>query len=169
MASFKNSLREEYRPEEAIAESMDFASRSSTATDNIFMVNNRLITGYKGKGRTFGGRKQFLNTISTNNSIIASGFATQNSWHWVVAVEFAGTTVITRQGQVTLPKAAREKSNYSIGNRLEVYFSGDLIIMKRRRGPVAVFEELAKKARQRFADNKISRKDVGDAIAAARK
>ena len=84
-------------------------------------------------------------------------------------MKFVGTTCVTRQGQVTLPKIAREEGNYALGSVLEVYFSNDLILMKRKREPVKAFEELASKTRAKFRERKITKKDVEEEIRLSRK
>ena len=84
-------------------------------------------------------------------------------------MEFAGTTTVTRQGQVTLPKKARKKSAYEKGDIFEVYFSNELILMKKKKEPLAVFRELAEKTAKRFREKGMKEDDVQREIELYRK
>jgi AbrB family looped-hinge helix DNA binding protein len=71
-----------------------------------------------------------------------------------------GTYKITRQGQITLPAEAREELNLNEGDSIEIYSGSDLILIKKRRTPVQVFNELAKVTSERFKKKGLTRDDV---------
>jgi|GEM_PF-5430641 len=81
----------------------------------------------------------------------------------------AGTYKITRQGQITLPAEAREKMELKEGDMVEMYYGDDLVIIKKKKEPVEVFEKLAASATKRFKEKGLRPKDVSREIEAARK
>lgn len=81
----------------------------------------------------------------------------------------AGTYKITRQGQITLPAEAREELHLQEGDSVEMYYSEHLVVIKKRRTPLEVLEELAEKTTKRFRERGITRADVAREIAAVRK
>ncbi|MBI2041294.1 MAG: AbrB/MazE/SpoVT family DNA-binding domain-containing protein [DPANN group archaeon] len=81
----------------------------------------------------------------------------------------AGTYKITRQGQITLPAEARDKLELKEGDIVEMYYDGNMVLIKKRKEPVKVFEELAAAAGGRFREKGITRTDVAKEIRAARK
>ncbi|MEK6982779.1 MAG: AbrB/MazE/SpoVT family DNA-binding domain-containing protein [Candidatus Micrarchaeota archaeon] len=83
-------------------------------------------------------------------------------------MKFGGTGVVTRQGQITLPKNAREEGDFEVGTIIEFFYSDDIVLIKRRKEPKQVFEELAKRTRERFEKEGIKPKDVESAIAKVR-
>lgn len=83
-------------------------------------------------------------------------------------MEAAGSYKITRAGQVTIPRAIRKDLELEEGNALDFYYDGDLIVIKKRRAPMEVFESLAEKTRERFKRKGITRADVDKAVKAVR-
>ena len=71
-----------------------------------------------------------------------------------------GTYKITRQGQITIPAEAREELDLKEGDTIEIYSGADLLLIKKKRTPIQVFHELAKKTTERFRDKGITREDV---------
>ena len=71
-----------------------------------------------------------------------------------------GTYKIKRQGQITLPAEAREELNLNEGDCIEIYSGSDLILIKKRRTPVQVFNDLAKVTSDRFKKKSITRDDI---------
>ena len=84
-------------------------------------------------------------------------------------MEFIGSGIITRQGQITLPKAAREALALCRGTTLEFFYTDNLVLIKKRKAPKEIFEELAAKTRQRFKERGITKKDVEKEIAKYRR
>lgn len=84
-------------------------------------------------------------------------------------MDYAGSGIVTRQGQITIPKAIRKKIGIEIGTSLDFYFNNDLIIIRPKHEPKEVFEELAVKTRQRFKEKGLKRKDVDKEISSYRK
>ncbi len=81
----------------------------------------------------------------------------------------AGTYKITRQGQITLPAGARREIALSEGDVVEMYYTKDLIIIKKKKEPLRVFEELAATAGKRFKEKKITQADVTREIETVRR
>jgi AbrB family looped-hinge helix DNA binding protein len=80
-----------------------------------------------------------------------------------------GSYKITRQGQITLPSEARKELGLAEGDTVDIYSTDDLLVIKKRRTPLQVFEDLAKKTTERFKEKKISPQVVSEEIEAARK
>jgi len=80
-----------------------------------------------------------------------------------------GSYKITRQGQITLPAEARKELALNEGDTVDIYSSDDLLVIKKRRDPVQVFEELAVKTTERFKRQKITRENVTKEIENVRK
>ena len=81
----------------------------------------------------------------------------------------AGSYKITRQGQITIPAEARKELDLQEGDLVDVYFSTDLIVIKKKKAPMQVFDELASKATQRFKEGGITRKTIEEEAEKARK
>lgn len=84
-------------------------------------------------------------------------------------MKYGGTSTVTRQGQVTVPKNIRDTLGLDLGSILEFYFTDDLVVIKKRRPPEEVFEELAAETRQRFKKKKITKAQVAEEIRKHRK
>ncbi len=84
-------------------------------------------------------------------------------------MKLAGTYKITRQGQITLPAEAREEIELNEGDKVEMFYEGDIILVKKKKAPLQVFEELAEATTQRFKEKGITPKDVTAEIEAVRK
>ena len=81
----------------------------------------------------------------------------------------AGAYKITRQGQITLPAEAREKIGLKEGDMVEMFYGGGLVLMKKKKEPLQVFEELATTASKRFKEKRITPAVVAREIETARK
>lgn len=81
----------------------------------------------------------------------------------------AGTYKITRQGQITLPASIREAMELEEGQILDFFYSGNIIVIKKKKEPLEVFRELAAEATKRFKERGITREDVAEEIKAVRK
>jgi antitoxin PrlF len=80
------------------------------------------------------------------------------------------TTRITSKGQVTIPKAIRERYGLEEGDYLVLEPRGeDLVVRKGRMVSDEDFEALATRVAERFEDRGITREDVEDAVRWARK
>ncbi|MBA3610659.1 MAG: AbrB/MazE/SpoVT family DNA-binding domain-containing protein [Rubrobacter sp.] len=78
-------------------------------------------------------------------------------------------TRITSKGQVTIPKAVRERYGLEEGDYLVLEPKGeDLLVRKGRLVSEEEFSSLAGRIAERFEDNGVSRSDVEDAIRWAR-
>ena len=76
---------------------------------------------------------------------------------------------ITSKGQVTIPKAVRERHGLEAGDYLVLEpKSADLLVRKGRMVPEEEFGTLADHIAERFGDRGVSRSDVEDAIRWAR-
>lgn len=84
-------------------------------------------------------------------------------------MEYGGTSTVTRQGQVTVPKNIRDSLGLELGSILEFYFTDDLVVIKKRRPPIEVFEELAAETRVRFEKKKITKAQIAEEIRKHRK
>jgi len=83
-------------------------------------------------------------------------------------MRYAGSGVVTRQGQITVPKVIRDSSGIDIGTILEFYYNDDMIIVKQKRLPLDVFESLSGKTRERFKREGITEKEVEKEIQSSR-
>lgn len=83
-------------------------------------------------------------------------------------MEYGGTGVVTRQGQITLPKKAREALNLALGSFLEFFYTNDLVVIKRRETPGEIFEKTSENIRKRFEAKNITGQDVSKEIQAYR-
>ena len=81
------------------------------------------------------------------------------------------TTRITSKGQVTIPKAIRERYGLEEGDYLVLEPRGEDLVV--RKGRMVTwdedFEALAARVAERFEDRGITREDVEDAVRWARK
>lgn len=68
--------------------------------------------------------------------------------------------MVTRQGQVTLPKNARQEGEFEVGSIVEFFYSEDMVLIKKRKEPLQVFDELAAKAEERFKKRGLKPSDV---------
>lgn len=71
-------------------------------------------------------------------------------------MKLAGTYKITRQGQITLPAEARENINLHEGDVVEMFYGDDLVLVKKKKTPLEIFEELSQRTTSRFRENKIT-------------
>lgn len=78
------------------------------------------------------------------------------------------TTKITSKGQVTIPKAIRERYGLVEGDYLILEPKGEDLIVRKGRVTPEDFEVLAGRIAERFEDRGVSRSDVEDAIRWAR-
>ncbi|MBN2517689.1 MAG: AbrB/MazE/SpoVT family DNA-binding domain-containing protein [Candidatus Altiarchaeota archaeon] len=83
-------------------------------------------------------------------------------------METAGTYKMTRAGQITIPREIREEMKLEKGSQLDFYYDSDMILIRKKRTPLEVYETLAKKTHERFKRQGITRKDVEEAVEAAR-
>lgn len=79
-------------------------------------------------------------------------------------MEYAGVTRVTRQGQITLPVRLRKQLQLKMGDSLEVYYSGATVVVRKKKPPIEVFEDLAEKVTRYFKTRGIYRKDIEEAI-----
>lgn len=79
-------------------------------------------------------------------------------------MEFAGVGKVTRQGQVTLPCDARRELGLQIGENVEFFSSGNLILIRKQPEAVEIFDALAKEVSERFEKRGIKRSEVAKAI-----
>ena len=84
-------------------------------------------------------------------------------------MDYAGSGIVTRQGQITIPKSIRKKIGINIGSALDFYSSEDFIIIKPKHEPKKIFQELAIKTRKRFKERGVKKSDVGKEISKSRK
>lgn len=63
----------------------------------------------------------------------------------------------------------RKKLGLARGDALEVYFSGQTIVMRKKRTALELFEELAASTRARFKRQNLSKRRVMEIVEAARK
>lgn len=83
-------------------------------------------------------------------------------------MRYAGSGVVTRQGQITVPKVIRDSVGIEIGTIVEFYFNDEMIIVKQKHIPLHVFESLSKKTRVRFERKGLVEKDVEEEIQSSR-
>ncbi len=79
-------------------------------------------------------------------------------------MDYGGIGVVTRQGQVTLPKKAREALNVALGSALEFFYNKDFVIIKKREKPEEVLNRISESTARRFAEKGITEKDVSEEI-----
>jgi len=75
-------------------------------------------------------------------------------------METAGTYKLTRAGQVTIPRAIREDMELEEGSILDFYYDDGLIVIRKKRTPLEIFESLAKRTEKRFKDMGLKKEDV---------
>lgn len=83
-------------------------------------------------------------------------------------MRYAGSGVVTRQGQITVPKVIRDSSGIDIGTILEFYYNDEMIIVKQKRTPLDVFESLSRRTRERFKREGVTEEDVENEIQTSR-
>jgi AbrB family looped-hinge helix DNA binding protein len=83
-------------------------------------------------------------------------------------METAGTYKMTRAGQVTIPRAIREEMGLGEGSQLDFYFDAGMIIARKKKTSVEIFDSLARKTEERFERGGITRRDVKKAVETAR-
>ncbi len=73
-----------------------------------------------------------------------------------------GMWVITRAGQVTLPKALRSALHLERGEHVEFYFEADqrVVILRTKEPPLELFEKLAAKARREWPAKGLTKEEV---------
>lgn len=79
-------------------------------------------------------------------------------------MESAGTYKITRAGQITIPSAIREELEWGEGDNVDFYYGKSMVILRKTRTPLEVFEDLAKETQERFKREGITRDDVDKVI-----
>jgi len=84
-------------------------------------------------------------------------------------MEYAGSGVVTRQGQITVPKKVRKTLGIEIGTVLEFYFNDEMMMVRQRSSPPETFTMIADNARKRFKARGITKKDVEEEIKASRR
>ncbi len=84
-------------------------------------------------------------------------------------MEYGGTSTVTRQGQVTVPKRIRDALDLGLGSILEFYYTDDLVVIKKRKPPEEVFENLASKTRAGFRRRRVKKSDIEKEIRGYRK
>ncbi|HMF30178.1 MAG TPA: AbrB/MazE/SpoVT family DNA-binding domain-containing protein [Candidatus Lokiarchaeia archaeon] len=80
----------------------------------------------------------------------------------------AGSYKITRQGQITIPSEARKLLNLEEGDIVDMFFNNEIIVIKKRKTPAVVLEELATKTSARFKKLGITRETISEEIEAER-
>lgn len=79
-------------------------------------------------------------------------------------------TKLTSKGQVTIPKAVRDRLGLETGDYLVFEPEGDRVVVTRAPlSPTDDFKELASRVAERFQEQGISRVDVEEAIRWARR
>jgi AbrB family looped-hinge helix DNA binding protein len=81
------------------------------------------------------------------------------------------TTRITSKGQVTIPKAIRDRYGLEEGDYLVLEPRGEDLVVRKGRMVTSDedFEALAARVAERFEDRGITREDIEDAVRWARK
>ena len=63
----------------------------------------------------------------------------KNTIHTIISsvetMEYAGGGVVTRQGQITVPKKVRKATGIEVGTVLEFYFNDKMMIVIQRTSP----------------------------------
>ncbi|MBS3137714.1 AbrB/MazE/SpoVT family DNA-binding domain-containing protein [Candidatus Woesearchaeota archaeon] len=72
----------------------------------------------------------------------------------------AGTYKITRQCQITLPYEIREQLKLKEGDNLDFFYNNSLILIKKKKSPKDLFEEIAERTRERFKQKNITEKMI---------
>ena len=80
----------------------------------------------------------------------------------------AGTYIITRRGQITIPNAIRKSLELHEGDVLDFFYSDDMVLLKKKKEPVEVFRSLSEKVRKEFKRKGITKEDVVAEIKAYR-
>ena len=75
-----------------------------------------------------------------------------------------GAYKITRHGQITMPVEARDELQLHEGDVVDIYSGAGVVVIKKKRSPSEVFNELARAIRTDFKERGITRKDVETAI-----
>jgi AbrB family looped-hinge helix DNA binding protein len=83
-------------------------------------------------------------------------------------METAGTYRITRAGQMTVPNVVREKWALKEGTPMDVYYTDDIMVIRKKPTPLDLFDKVSAETERRFKERGTTRMDVADAIKAAR-
>lgn len=76
---------------------------------------------------------------------------------------------VSSKGQVVLPKPLRERMGLVEGDRLLVYATGDLIVLRRVKEGESVLSAVSASIREKVAKRAVRAEDVEEAIASVRK
>jgi len=78
-------------------------------------------------------------------------------------------STVSSKGQVVIPKSIREKMGLIEGDRILVYATGDIIVLRRIRKEENVLSTVSASVREKIMDRGVRVKDVEEAIASVRK
>lgn len=81
----------------------------------------------------------------------------------------SGIYKITRQGQITLPAEARSEIGLKEGDRVEMFYGSGMVLIKKQKDPLEVFEEISNMANKRFKEKKLTPSAVNREIERSRK
>ncbi len=83
---------------------------------------------------------------------------------------YAGSGVITRAGQITLPKPVRKALSLRQGQYVEFFYDEDerVVVVSQKEAPIGLFERLAAKMRPEWERRGITRDDVLAEVKAVR-
>jgi len=76
---------------------------------------------------------------------------------------------LSSKGQVVIPRSLRLKMGLKEGDRLIMFSSGDLIILRKVEGEKSILGALSQFAREKAKKLNIDEKDVSEAVSWARK
>lgn len=81
----------------------------------------------------------------------------------------ATTTRMSSKGQVVIPEEVRQRLRLEAGTRFVVVAKGDVILLKVVEAPaLEAFDSLIREARRQARSARMTRRAIGEAIAAAR-
>ena len=77
-------------------------------------------------------------------------------------MKYGGTSVLTRAGQVTLPKTLRAALALERGEHIAFYFDSEekVVVLRPKQAPLELFEKLAAKARDQWPAKGLTREEV---------
>lgn len=83
-------------------------------------------------------------------------------------MEILSLSRVSSKGQVVIPKAIRKRMGIVEGDRILVYATGDIIVLRRVRETEKVLSTVSTSIREKITRRRVMPEDVEEALAAVR-
>jgi len=87
----------------------------------------------------------------------------------VGAMALLSLSKVSSKGQVVIPKKVREKMGIVEGDRVLVYATGNVVVLRRVKESESVLSTVSSSVRRKVAEKAVRAEDVKEAIASVRK